>query len=113
MERTGQTFKIRTLRDIYELPTPDMMERALREPGEAMSATRSMDVVILETAKELAKADGKDVSDFPKMASVWPEVCDWTDDNGVPSEGKFVNPDGSEFLTLAIEHPSAEVALGS
>lgn len=102
-DRTGKTFPIRTLRDLYELPTLDMMERALEELSKAMVSARAMEELLVATAIELARADGCNVEGLAGERGVtWPEVTEWTDDKGVPSSAVFVEPSGEELMTLSI-----------
>ncbi len=98
--RTHQSFKIRTLRDIYELPTQDMMERALAELGKMMSLTRATDDLMGRVARDLAKSDGKELPE--NLRSTWPEEVEWIDDDGDKNEARFVGPEGENLLILKL-----------
>jgi hypothetical protein len=93
------TYKISTLRDIFELPTIEAMERCLKELSEMMVSSRAYSEMIRVTADHLAAKEGKTLPPGPVFE--WPEVCDWTDGGCViNSEIKFVNHDGSDFTVM-------------
>jgi hypothetical protein len=94
---TGKTYEIRTLQDIYMLPTHDAMERCLKELGEMMASARAYAELLTATAQALAEKDGKKI---PDSLWGWPETAKWTDDGGiVGSEIKLCDPaDASKVL---------------
>ena len=99
---TGQTFTLRTLRDIANLPTDDMVERCMKELSALIRIQRNTVALMNAAADEEAKKDGKEpVSD--KVKWQFPEEFTWCDDNGGESEIKFEMA-GKELLTVAVNH---------
>lgn len=94
---TGAIYEIRTLRDIFNLPTHDAMARCLKELGEMMSSARAYSDMLTETARALAAQDGKTL---PDVQWGWPESMKWTDDGSIlGSEIKLCDPaDPSKVL---------------
>lgn len=100
------TYEIRTLADIFKLPTPDAMERCLNELSEMMVSSRAYSEMIVACAKDVAERDGRT---FPADTGfTWPASVKWTDDGGiVGSEILFTTPDGKPFSTLAFKKTGA------
>lgn len=99
---TGQTFAIHSLRDIYELPTVDMMVRCMKELTILMQIQRRTADLLGATADAQATAEGKDsVSD--KIKWLFPDELTWTDDNGGDSQLRF-EMGGKEVLTAIVTH---------
>lgn len=73
-----KTFKISTLRDIFNLPTMEQMQTCLAELAEAMLQARAASDMMLAMMKS------KDIEAL--RAVEWPEVATWTDDG----EGRVV-----------------------
>lgn len=90
-------YEIRTLRDIFNLPTPEAMDRCLKELGEMMVSARAYCETITAIAEDLAAKDGKTL---PESKWDWPESMTWTDDGSiVGSEIKLLDPaDASKAL---------------
>lgn len=102
MTFTNQTFIIRTLRDIYELPTVDMMVRCMQELTSLMQIQRSTVELLGEVADTQAAREGKPpVSDTVKWK--FADEISWTDDNGGESKLQF-RMGGKELLTVRVTH---------
>lgn len=98
---TGQKFHIRTLQDIFNLPTADMMSRCLRELGEMMVSTRAYSELLGDVARDLAAKDGKTL--HKGCAFKWPEVTEWNDDGScVGTEITFVAEEGGQVLSRMV-----------
>jgi hypothetical protein len=91
-------YEIRTLQDIFNLPTPEAMDRCLKELREMMCSARAYAEMLTETAEVLAKRDGKTL---PESKWDWPESMTWTDDGTIAgSEIKLLDPaDPSKVLS--------------
>ena len=90
---TDQTYEIRTLRDIYELPTFEQMETCLDEMAQSMKLARATSDMLQGVAESNgAKIEG--------MASKWPEVTEWIDD-GKSEIGAIFQADGKPFLEVS------------
>lgn len=88
------SFEIRTLGDIFKLPTKEQMETCLEEIGRGMIQARSMSDLMLATVAALGGTP-------PEMALEWPEVMTWTDDKKGQVTTRFSDGDsGSGIITL-------------
>ncbi len=85
-------FPIRTLGDIFNLPTFGQMETCLRELTEGMIQARLTNDVMVATMQEA----GADV----KQAVIWPEVINWTDDGKGDVTTRYGGPDGEAMFSL-------------
>jgi len=84
-------FQIRTLRDIFALPTLKQMETCLREMSEGMIQARITNDTIVAVLQE---AGATEIT----RAIEWPEVATWTDDGKGDVTTHYGMPDGvSEF----------------
>lgn len=93
-------YTIRTLRDIYELPTDDMMERCMKELTSDMLVLRRTTDLLNAIAKAKAEEDSKSVEE---VTVAWPEECVWTDDNGGTSV-LSIQVEGKEVLQISVTH---------
>lgn len=66
-------YPIKTLADIYNLPTIEQVGTCLREMSAAMLASREADDQIVQSLREGGV-------DFQGRALDWPESTDWVDD---------------------------------
>ena len=99
---TGQVYTLRTLRDIANLPTEDMVERCMKELSSLIVIQRLTVDLMNTLADEEAKKKGEEpVSD--KVKWEFPEEFTWCDDNGGESKIRF-EMGGKELLTVAVRH---------
>ena len=94
----GKTYPIRTLADIFNLPSVGHIERCLSDIHRAMIVSRQAADAMLETAKGL----GLDVS--LQDAIQYPEVTSWTDDDK-DDVGATFTADGEAEPFLEIQAP--------
>ena len=94
-------YTIRSLRDIYELPTDEMMERCCKELSALMLITRRTTALLTATAEVIAQEEGK--PPLPAVTFEWPDETVWTDDNGGESKIQLRIAD-KEILTVAVRH---------
>lgn len=83
----GKTYPIRTLQDIYNLPTLRQVRICLEELAEAMLLARATNDLVVEMMRE----KGHEV----KQAATWPEVSDWKDDGKGECSAKVIDPTGT------------------
>jgi len=96
MKPTNNTYEIRTLRDIYNLPTIEQVEVCAKELTEFLLMTRKMNDVL----NEMAKVAGITIPDG-RQAVEFPEVAKWIDDGKGSLTAKFVSEDKQEpILTV-------------
>lgn len=88
-------YQIKTLRDIFTLPTQEQMETCLDELGRAMRQARAMNDMVVDLVKSLG------VENVPAFAVDWPEVSEWIDDGKGRVETKFVDVEG-ELPTISV-----------
>ena len=69
------TYKLTTLRDVFEQVPVDRIEQCMAEAARAMVQARLLADALNAAGSAIAA---------PGMALFWPEVCEWTDD-GEPS----------------------------
>ena len=81
---TKQSFKLTTLRDIFNLPTIEQMKTCLAEMSEGMIQARIANDAMVATMKEHGIAALRAVE--------WPEVATWVDDG----EGKVRTTFGTD-----------------
>jgi len=94
-------YIIRHLRDIYDLPTDEMVERCCRELSALMLIMRRTAALMEACADAEAKEKGEEP--LPAVKWTWPDETVWTDDNGGESKIHF-KVLGSEILTVAVRH---------
>lgn len=91
----GTTYPIRTLKDIFALPSYEHMERCLSETAKVLLHARStVDMLEGVAASMGIKHDGP-VADFP-------EVLNWIDDGKGELGADFKTPDGDVILSTRI-----------
>lgn len=88
----GKTYPIRTLADIFALPSVDHIDRCLSEFRTLMMSARGT----LDLLSAIAASKGADVAGFSM-----PETLDWTDDGKIGG-AQFI-ADGQEFMSIRIE----------
>ena len=81
-----KTYKLTTLRDVFEQVPIDKIEACLAEVAHGMMMTRM--------ASDLLDCDAR---------LEWPEVCEWTDDDDKTMELKFSDGQSDEVLTLTTQ----------
>ena len=73
-------YTIKSLKDIFELPTPDHMERCLEEVIPFLRSTRAMKEIQEEIIRTAAQAEGIEL-DTNEQIFEFPEVVIWKDDS--------------------------------
>lgn len=94
-------YRIRTLKDIFDLPTFDMMKRCLSELSSVMLVTRGTAEMLAGVAREVTKEEDKKLPDG--LFHKWPDEVVWKDDHSGKSEIKMPWSD-REGLTVEIDH---------
>jgi len=79
----SQAYPIKTLQDIFNLPTRGHMERCLKDIGESILHARD----VLDTVKACAKADGIEVENNLYFDFKLQESIDWIDDGATDQNG--------------------------
>lgn len=87
-------FPLRTLRDIFELPSYEHMERCLDELKTVMLQARATN----DLFAGLMKHQGKPVPGDKCFA--WPDVLEWKDDGKGDLGADYVGLDGKPFLSM-------------
>ena len=87
-------FPLRTLRDIFDLPTFEQMETCLDELKECMMQARATNDLMVALVNE----KGHDV----KKAFEWPEVLEWKDDGKGDVETAYAGPDGTVMMEMRV-----------
>lgn len=89
-------FQIKTLRDIFSLPTYEQTEKCLEELSKAMLHARATSDLIASLAKDkgILLVDGR--------AFEWPEYTEWTDDEKGEIGADFVAQDGTAIMSTRI-----------
>jgi hypothetical protein len=99
---SGSVFPISTLRDIFELPTYDAMERCLDELKTMMlqaRATNDLMASMIEMQQGITPDNGR--------VFQWPDVCEWNDDGKGVIESNYMAPNGDVILTTKVS-PNAQ-----
>jgi len=97
----NKTYQIKTLSDIWNLPSIREMEACLSEIAAAMLYAR----MIEEKARELMIKDGASREDaLAASSAIWPVAINWEDDGKGEVGVKFSDPDGSH-TTVAMLNP--------
>lgn len=89
---TGKTYEIRTLRDIFNLPTFEAMETCLDETKRVMVQLRAT----LDLVQEVAQLQG---IESPVGCEAFPEPLIWIDDGRGESTINF-KVGGEDALTI-------------
>ncbi len=93
----GKIYELRTLADIYKLPSIEHIRRCLSEVCEVVLTTRAatdaLIAAVKETSPELAVT-------IPSEAVEFPEVLHWCDDGNGSIELNF-DHDGRTLLTIS------------
>ena len=94
----NKTYPIKTLQDIFDLPTRDHMERCLKDVGDAILYSRDF----LDNAKRRAEQEGIVIKNNPYFDFKLKDPIDWIDDgqHEIRSEFRFNN----EVIARAIKH---------
>jgi hypothetical protein len=102
---TCSVFPLRTLRDIFELPSYEHMERCMDELKTVMLQARATNDLFAGMMKHQGKPmpDGK--------CFLWPEVLEWNDDGKREIGADYIGPDGKPFLSMRTVKASAPNAI--
>lgn len=96
----GTTYPIRSLRDIFELPSYEHMERCLAETAKVLLHARATVDMLTDVAANMGiKHDGP-VAEFP-------EVLNWIDDGNGELGVDFKMPNGDVLLSTRITKKDA------
>lgn len=95
-------FQIKTLRDIFSLPTYEQMEKCLEELSKAMLHARATSDLFASLAKDkgITLVDGRSFK--------WPEYIEWVDDGKGEIGADFVAQDGTAILSTRIMKSDSE-----
>lgn len=93
-EPDGAVYPLRTLEDIYKLPSYAHMDRCLTELRKALLEGRAHSDLFVEILRE------KGVSAPYDQLIKWPEVFEWIDDGKGEIGLEFIAPEGS--ITFSI-----------
>ena len=92
------TYPIRTLADIYNLPTIEQVETCLREMAVAILTSRATDDSTIRALRETGiEIEGR--------AFAWPETVDWVDDGRGEVGFSVLTPDGVEIVSSSNIEP--------
>lgn len=93
------TYKLSTLRDVFEKVPPEKMRLCLREMADAMEQAHALRDLILGSAEELGENDGV----------FWPDECEWIDDGKEDKTIAIVSgsTDKVEFTYTSSKAPSS------
>ena len=89
---SAKSYSIRTLQDIWNLPSYEHMERCFYDTQRAMLQARATNDMFIG----LAQCDGKNVT----KAFMWPETMQWIDDGKNEIHATYSGPDWKPFLTM-------------
>ena len=101
MEVVLNEYNITSLKDIFNLPTDDAVERCMKELTMLMLTTRNTIKLLDLSAREIAKKDGIELP--PGPFHEWPDEVLWRDDNGGTSHVTFQFGD-DKGMTMDIKH---------
>ena len=90
----GSVYPLRTLRDIFELPSYEHMERCIDELKTVMLQARATN----DLFAGLMEHKGKPMPDG--RCFLWPEVMEWNDDGKREIGADYVTADGKPFLSM-------------
>lgn len=91
---SGSVYPLRTLRDIFELPSYEHMERCLDELKIVMLQARATN----DLFAGLMEHQGKPMPEG--KCFLWPEVLEWNDDGKREIGADYVGPDGKTLLSM-------------
>jgi len=97
----AKVYDLRTLRDIYNLPTYEHIERCLEEVKIVMLQGRAMNDAIAGLIEHNGKTPPPDGRVFE-----WPEVLRWFDDGKRELGTKYIGPEGKEVMSVTIKKKS-------
>lgn len=103
----GSVYPLRTLKDIFELPSYEHMERCLDELKTVMLQARATN----DLFAGLMEHQGKPMPGGKCFA--WPDVLDWKDDGKREIGADYVTADGKPFLsmrTVKASSPNAKIS---
>jgi hypothetical protein len=86
-------YPIKTLRDIFNLPTLEQMKVCLDEISTLMVQSRATHDLMVATVNIV---HGQDI----KKAFEWPDEIVWTDDGKGLIESHFIGPQGDELFSV-------------
>lgn len=90
----GEKYPLRTLRDVFELPTYEHMERCIDELKKVMLQARATN----DMFAALIKDHGGPVPNGKVF--LWPDVLDWEDDGKGEIGSTYTGPDGQAFFSI-------------
>lgn len=90
----GSVFPLRTLRDIFELPSYEHMERCFDELKTVMLQARATN----DLFAGLMENQGNPMPDG--TCFLWPEVLEWYDDGKREIGADYVGHDGKPLLSM-------------
>lgn len=91
---SGSVYPLRTLRDIFELPSYEHMERCFDELKTVMLQARATN----DLFAGLLEHQGKPMPEG--KCFLWPEVLEWSDDGKREIGADYVGPDGKTLLSM-------------
>lgn len=104
------TYKLSTLRDVFEKVPPEKMRLCLREMADAMEQAHALRDLIVGTSEELGGDAG----------ILWPDECEWIDDgtedktisivNGATDQVEFTYTSRKGSANLTQAHHQADQA---
>ena len=89
----GKVYQIRTLQDVFALPTVEHVKRCLEELGHALVVMRAQNDLMVEAAR----AQGQKVDDVVLEV---PEVHEWTDDGRMDVDVELEDGAGNTVLKV-------------
>lgn len=89
-----KTYEIRTLQDIFRLPTYEKVEKCLHDLTNAMLQARATNDIMANIIKE----NGKDVTNG--IVFKWPEITNWKDDGENNIHASYVTHDGETLMEM-------------
>ncbi len=96
------TYPIRTLADIYNLPSYECMERCLDEMVKLLLESRAMEDALTASMAITRKVDFATIGRTYR----WPETVDWTDDGKGELGAIFKDPSGEPAFSFNIRKDS-------
>ena len=103
----GSVYPLRTLRDIFELPSYEHMERCFDELKTVMLQARATN----DLFAGLLEHQGKPMPEG--KCFLWPEVLEWSDDGKREISADYVGPDGKTLLSMRTVQASSPNNKGS
>ena len=101
MEVILKEYNIKALKDIFNLPTDEAVERCMKELTTLMLTTRNIIKMLEMVTRDIARKDGIEIPKGPFHE--WPDEVLWRDDNGGTSHVTI--PFGEDQgMTMDIKH---------